>query len=320
MLVVTAAFIIDLAIGDPVYRFHPIRLIGCNLIAPVERLLRRAGLNGKSGGLFFLLLVLLIPAGLVISVGMLLSSFKIIVFIFDIYIVYSCIATKDLWVHVRRVMKRLDEDDIVSARSELSMIVGRETESLDEQAIMRACVETLAENFSDGIIAPMMYAMAGGAPLAIFYKAANTMDSMVGYKDEKYSDFGFFPAKFDDMVNWLPARVSMCLLLAVGIFTCGINRREAIKAAFADRRKHASPNAGHPEAAMAGLLGVRLGGPNRYHGELVVKPWLNESGAEITRVDVVRAWRITLVSAILALLLFGATRIIIEMVVAHGKN
>ncbi len=206
-------------------------------------------------------------------------------------------------------MEALEQDHIENAREHLSYIVGRETEHLDEEGIARACVETLAENFSDGIIAPLFYAFIGGAPFAVFYKAANTMDSMVGYKNEHYKNFGYFPARFDDIMNWIPARLSLFLVMLAGK-KYSQNWSNAWAAALRDRNNHTSPNAAYPEAAMAGVLNLRLGGQNFYHGQRVEKPYINEIGNPVTLKDIRAAWNVTFASAVIALLIFSSVRML----------
>lgn len=207
-------------------------------------------------------------------------------------------------------MEALEQDHIENAREYLSAIVGRETEHLDAEGIARACVETLAENFSDGIIAPLFYAFIGGAPFAIFYKAANTMDSMVGYKNERYKNFGYFPAKFDDVMNWIPARLSLFLVMLAGK-KYSQNWGNAWTAALRDKHNHTSPNAAYPEAAMAGVLNLRLGGPNFYHGQRLEKPYINKSGNPVTLKHIRAAWNVTFASAIIALIVFSGVRMLL---------
>ncbi len=309
LLLVPSAFILDLFLGDPVYPFHPVRIIGNQVIAPTEKLLRFAGFDGRAGGLILLLSTLLISAGTVLAVNYYLEQYCIAFYIFNLYLVYSCIAVKDLRVHVRKVMKSLEQENIEQARKQLGAIVGRETGQLESEEISRACVETLAENFSDGIVAPLFYAFAGGAPLAVFYKAANTMDSMVGYKNEQYEKFGYFPAKFDDLMNWIPARLSLILVMLAGK-KYSQNWAGAWKLAVNERHSHTSPNAAHPEAAMAGVLNLRLGGANYYHGEKVDKPYINKQGNMVGPDDVRAAWNVAFTASIIALAVFAAWRVL----------
>lgn len=298
--IIIIAFGLDLAIGDPRYAFHPVRLIGNGLITPLERILRHAGLGSRKGGLLLILGTLGVSVGSVMLISGILSVFPLAGSLFTLYLIYACLAVKDLRVHVELVNQALGAGDLPLARSRLAMIVGRETGRLDEEGIARACVETVAENLSDGIIAPLFYAFLGGAPMMILYKAVNTMDSMVGYKSEQYREFGFFPAKLDDLFNWLPARLSLILIMLAGL---NPSRRwfQAWGVALRNRRNHASPNAGYPEAAMAALLNLRLGGPNHYHGQIIEKPAINAAGRRVVASDINRVLGLAFRSALLAL-------------------
>ena len=182
------------------------------------------------------------------------------------------------------MVSRLSQGDLAGARQALAMIVGRETAELDEQAILRACIETVAENSSDGIVAPLVYLGLGGPVAGIVYKAASTMDSMVGYKNQRYRDFGRAAARLDDLLNWLPARLT-ALLLVLASVPLGRDARGAWRIMRRDARRHASPNAGFPEAAAAGALGVQLGGAARYFGAWQEKPTFGDAGRALTIAD-----------------------------------
>lgn len=301
---IIAAFSLDLVFGDPVYRLHPVRLIGNGLITPLESWLREKKHDTLGGGLLLLLITLAVSTGIIVLIDWVLSPFVIPAFIFQIFIIYSCLAVKDLQLHVRKVHAALSEGDIDAARAHLATIVGRETASLDEEGIARACVETLAENLSDGIIAPLLYAFIGGAPLVILYKAANTLDSMVGYKNDRFAKIGYFSARFDDLMNWVPARLSFLLLLIAG-YVHVRSWRDAWRIALTNRRRHTSPNAGYPEAAMAGILNIRLGGPNRYHGQTVEKPFIHPDGAPVTPGHILMAWRHSFAATVIAMFCFS---------------
>jgi adenosylcobinamide-phosphate synthase len=304
--VTAAAFLLDLILGDPAYRFHPIRLIGNGLIAPLERSLRKWGQDGCAGGAVLAAGTLAVVVGIVWTADALLSMHPLLQWFFRLYILYSCIALKDLNVHVMRVQQALAGGDIETARGHLSWIVGRETSGLSEVQIAAACIETLAENVSDGVIAPLFYAAAGGAPAAIAYKAVNTLDSMVGYKTAAYRRIGRVSARLDDAANYIPARLSFLFILAAGrMFR---KNGAAWRIAAANRRRHASPNAGYPEAAAAGVLNVRLGGPNEYHGETVEKPYVNETGNPPAQTDIEAARRIVFYAALIALVFFLSIR------------
>ena len=209
---------------------------------------------------------------------------------------------KDLATESSRVQQALESGDLEKARKQVSRIVGRDTENLTAGGVTRAAVETVAENFSDGVIAPLLCMLVGGAPLALTYKAINTMDSMVGYKNEKYVNFGRGPAKLDDVANWIPSRISAFLWMAAAGLT-GNSAKGAFRIWKRDRRKHASPNAGQTEAACAGSLGVRLAGPISYFGEPVEKEYIGDKTRKITPKDIRKANRMMLVGSFLCLFL-----------------
>jgi len=264
----TAAFILDLLVGDPEWSFHPIRLIG-GLITRLENVLRTVcpdKMSDKTGGIVLALSVILITYGTVWAV--LYGAYtlnELCGFICTCTIVFFSISLKSLGNAAQRVRRALTHNDEAGARKHLAHIVGRDTEMLSREEMVRATVETVAENTSDGIVAPLFFVLIGGAPLALSYKAVNTLDSMVGYKNDKYSNFGWASARCDDLANYLPARITGCLLIA-GAFLLGKDWRSAMKTMMRDASKHASPNSGYPEAAVAGALKIQLGGTNYYGG------------------------------------------------------
>ncbi len=208
------------------------------------------------------------------------------------------LATRSLFDESKAVIDTLNNGNIVEARKKLSMIVGRDTENLDEQEICRAVIETVSENLSDGIVAPMFYLAIGGLPLAMAYKAVNTLDSMVGYKNDRYGDIGWFSAKMDDMLNWIPARLSV-FLIVIASFILMYNWRNSWKIMRRDGQNHPSPNSGMPEAAAAGALNIQLGGKSRYFGKIYHKPAIGDRIKEIDRGDVKKAWVIMFASSLL---------------------
>ncbi len=220
---------------------------------------------------------------------------------------WQCLAMKDLASESTKVQKALEAGDLEKARKQVSRIVGRDTENLTAGGVTRAAVETVAENFSDGVIAPLLCMLVGGAPLALTYKAINTMDSMVGYKNEKYVNFGRGPARLDDAANWIPSRISAFLWMAAAGLT-GNSAKGAFRIWKRDRRKHASPNAGQTEAACAGSLGVRLAGPISYFGEPVEKEYIGDKDRKITPKDIGKANRMMFVGSVLCLLIGLAIR------------
>lgn len=272
--IVILALILDLIIGDPEYKYHPIRLIG-NLIWKSEILFRKLSNNQKINGLVFWIFII----GITGSIGYLLC---LIHPVFALFITYSCLSIKDLKDKSIIVKEALESEDFKKARNELSMIVGRETDRLDEKEISRAVIETIAENIVDGILAPVFFYLIGGAPLMIIYKAVNTLDSMVGYKNEKYLNFGFASAKMDDLFNFIPARFSYLVIPASRLFTKN-NVIRGFIIGLRDGQKNPSPNSGISEAIVAGLLGIQLGGTNYYHGEKINKPTIGDKLFEIDK-------------------------------------
>jgi adenosylcobinamide-phosphate synthase len=288
-----AAFLLDLAVGDPRRLPHPVRIIGkgISFLEGGIRRIARTGRTERIGGVFLALLIIM-PVFLltfaihkIILLGIAAGGFTTLAGIVAAVVLTSTtIAVRDLIDSAKIVIDSLKAGAIDEARRSLSMIVGRDTEQLSDKGILKATIETLAENLSDGIVAPLFYFALGGLPLAMTYKAINTLDSMVGYKNKKYINLGKASAKLDDIANYLPARITGVLIVAaIGIrriFALIVGRtRSSLSTAgkaFAimirDGRNHSSPNSGIPEAAMAGGLGIMLGGPSTYDKVLVEKP------------------------------------------------
>ena len=218
-------------------------------------------------------------------------------------LIYWAISIKDLAAHARAVYLPLREGNLSAAREALAKIVGRETSQLTEAGVIRATVETIAENTVDGVISPLFYAALGGPPLVWAFKAASTLDSMVGYKTGPYREFGWAGARLDDLLNWLPARLSGGFFTLAAWLT-GLDWRQTWRVCRRDGRRHASPNAGWPEAAISGALGLRLGGPNIYHGELVEKPWIGDGLREPETADILKTIRLLYTVSALAVLFF----------------
>ncbi len=282
-LVVLSAFFLDMVLGDPRWLPHPVRGIG-RLITRTEAFLRRFTRSPASEKAAGVLLVMLIVLPVYVFSALLLfftaSYSSLLCFILAVFLAYTTLAARDLAQSARKVLVHLETDDIAGARQALSMIVGRDTAELDEREIIRAVVETVAENTSDGVIAPLFYLALGGPALALAYKAVNTLDSMVGYKNTAYKNFGWAAAKLDDLANFIPARISAVLLSLAAWCLPGASGMNAFRISLRDGRKHASPNSGYPEAAVAGALGLRLGGPSVYGGVVLDKPFIgDEHGA-----------------------------------------
>ncbi len=266
-----AILFFDLLLGDPHGWPHPIVWIG-QLITRLETWLRKKIKQARFAGILLLLQTLLISgvsAALLLRIADTLSGF--IAWLVSLWLGWSCLALRSLHQESRVVIAELEAGNIVGARQALAMIVGRETADLDEEEILRACIETVAENTSDGVVAPIFYLVIGGPVLGLIFKAASTLDSMVGYKNERYREFGWASARFDDLLNWIPARLTGLLLVAAA-HVMQLNGNGAMSVMLRDARKHASPNAGWPEAAAAGALGIQLGGPATYFGEKIDKP------------------------------------------------
>ncbi len=289
-----AAFLLDCAIGDPRWLPHPVRLIGRG-IAFLETAIRSHSKKDHERVAGVLLVVLIVlPAALLAFLirealqipgqGILAVAAAAVI----VYLVATTIALRELVSSAKLVLSSLKQGDLAAARGDLSMIVGRDTKDLDENGVLRAVIETVSENLSDGVIAPLFYLALGGLPLAIAYKAINTLDSMVGYKNEKYLSFGWAAAKVDDVANFIPARLtgilivlaSFCYFLVRSPGSAFSTARDSFRVMRRDGRNHTSPNSGVPEAAMAGCLGVRLGGPSFYGGVLVQKPFIGDALSE----------------------------------------
>lgn len=280
------AFFIDLAIGDPKWMPHPVRLIGA-VISKTENILRRffKTPGGERFAGILLVAIIVIPVFLItfliIKVAQTFSTNIVIFFasVFFVYLTAAIIATGELMRSVKKVIEAVESGNLKDARVKLSMIVGRDTQNLSEEDIIRAAIESLSENLSDGVIAPIFYLTIGGIPFAMAYKAINTLDSMVGYKNQKYINFGWASARLDDYVNYIPSRITgVLIVIAFFIVFRSISiARISLQTMLRDGGKHPSPNSGIPEAAMAGGLGVRLGGPSTYDGILFKKHYIGEA-------------------------------------------
>jgi adenosylcobinamide-phosphate synthase len=298
------AFLLDLAIGDPKWLPHPVVLMG-KFIAEGERLLWSGearwdflagmaitlGLVGISGG----------GAWALISLFSLLPPFSF--FLATAGLASTTLATRGLLDALVRVENRLHVGNLVEARTELSHIVGRETHSLSEDKVIRASLESLAESTCDGIVAPLFYLFLGGIPLAMAYKAVNTLDSMIGYRTERYLYFGKFAARLDDVLNFIPSRLT-AFLMVIATFPVRLNAKLALRVLRRDHSSHLSPNAGYPEAALAGALGIRLGGPSVYFGKEVWKPYMGDDFTPVKIEMLKEARSLCLITAILSLATF----------------
>lgn len=281
------AVIIDWIIGDPYWFPHPVIYIG-RLIRFLEKKVRKYSKSNFQLKCFGGAIVIIVSAFSFIVPFMILQLVKtipILYHIINVFIIWTTLAARCLHVEGKKVYISLKNNDIKDARVKLSYIVGRDTTQLSEKEIIRADVETISENTSDGIIAPLFYALIGGAPLAMMYKGINTMDSTLGYLNEKYRYIGFFPAKVDDIFNLIPARLTGILMCIAAPLVKG-NIIDSFKIMIRDRKNHKSPNCAYPEAATAGALKVQLGGNNVYFGEVVEKPTIGDKTRELDKEDI----------------------------------
>lgn len=303
-------FTLDLIFGDPYWLYHPVCVIG-NLIAFLEKRIReifpKSHKGELAGGTLVVLLVCLFSFGVPLAVTrMLYRSAPLAGFVLETFWCYQLFAAKSLKTESMKVYDRLKNGTIEEARYAVSMIVGRDTKSLTEAGVIKAAVETVAESTSDGIIAPMCYMALGGVPLMFLYKGINTMDSMLGYKNEKYLYFGRCAAKLDDVANYIPARIAGCLMAAAS-FLVSLDGKNSWKIFRRDRRNHASPNSAHTESAMAGALNVQLAGDAWYFGKLYKKPFIGDPDRPVEIEDIKRANKLMYATAILgAVVLAGS--------------
>ena len=302
-------FILDFIFGDPAWIYHPVRIIGKG-IELGERLLRRISGEKHLTAAGAVLWLMIAGLSFLFPLGILLLAWKIhpgLCFALESFWCFQILAARSLCRESGKVYDRLQENDLTGARRAVSMIVGRDTESLTEEGVTKAAVETVAENTSDGVTAPLIYLMIGGAPLGFLYKAVNTMDSMLGYKNDRYLYFGRVPAGMDDIFNYIPARLTALLMIAAAYLT-GLDGKNAWKIYRRDRKKHASPNAAQTESVCAGALRVQLAGDAVYFGKLYKKEFIGDSLRPIEPQDIRRTQRLMYVTALLVLFLCGGIK------------
>ncbi|MGH4120326.1 adenosylcobinamide-phosphate synthase CbiB [Clostridium sp.] len=305
MIDIGVAVLLDFLIGDPYWFPHPIIYIG-KLIAFLENTFRKYFKSEKmlklSGGLIVVVVMgmsFLIPYFILYITRELFWVHKIL----NILIIWTTLAARCLHKEGMKIYEALKAGNIQDARLKLSYIVGRDTKGLTEKKIIRADVETIAENTSDGVIAPLLFAMIGGAPLAMLYKGVNTMDSMLGYMNKKYKYIGFFPAKTDDVFNYIPARITGILICIAAPIVKG-NIFQSFRIMMRDRKNHKSPNCGYPEAAVAATLGIQLGGTNTYFGESVIKPTMGDSIKKLSIEHIKYTIKLMYLAEIICLLIY----------------
>ena len=316
-VIIFVGFIADCIFGDPVYRLHPVRIMG-NIIFAGEKLLRKEKQNSAAAFISGAFLSILLIAGVYVFYFVLLLFLYKTNFIFGLAaetgFCYQIFAAKALKDESMKVYYALERNDIPNARLYLSYIVGRDTANLNAEGISKAAVETVAENLSDGVIAPMIYMFIGGAPLGFAYKAVSTLDSMIGYKNEKYIYFGKFAARMDDAANFIPSRIS-ALLMILASFICKMNVKQAWRIFLRDRYKHKSPNSAQTESVCAGALGVSLSGDNYYNGVLVKKPVIGDSVRPVIKEDIKLANKLMYATSLIGLFIGIAIRIVLYVYV-----
>lgn len=294
------AFILDLIFGDPENITHPVQIIG-KLIEILEKILLRKKYKVLTGGLLAIITIL----STYFICYFISKNIKNPIFaILEIYLMYTIFSINSLAREGKKVYNILKKGDIEVARKELSYLVSRDTNEMDEKMIIRSTMETISENTVDGVIAPMFYMILGGLPLAMTYKAINTLDSMVGYKNEKYIEFGKISAKIDDVVNFIPARITGILIVIVA-FILKYDYKNSFKIFMRDRKNHSSPNSGHPEASVAGAIGVQFGGKVSYFGKNVEKPTIGNKVKEFETEDILKNIKIMKITAIIGLVVFS---------------
>ncbi|NCB91053.1 MAG: cobalamin biosynthesis protein CobD [Clostridia bacterium] len=316
LLAVGLGFLLDLLFGDPRWLYHPVRIIGKG-ITLFEKILRGIFPKSKMGeriaGILLVIFIVIFSAGIPFVILSLAYGYQVwLGTAIEAFMCYQLLATRSLKDESKKVYDALKKGDIVKSRRAVSMIVGRDTQELDEQGVTKAAVETVAENTSDGIIAPLLYMVIGGAVLGFAYKAINTMDSMVGYKNDKYRYFGTAAARLDDVVNYIPARLAAWIMI-LAAYTNGMNGKQAMKIYRRDKNKHASPNSAHTEAVMAGALEIQLAGDAWYFGKLHKKKFIGDPIRPVEIEDILRSHELMYATAVLAFLIFGTIRTLIEM-------
>ena len=311
---VLCGLVLDLLLGDPRWLYHPVRIIGKG-ISFFERILRNIFPAGRKGERIagVLLVILIVGCSVLVPAVILWLAYGYqfwLGFVLETFFCYQLLAAKSLQAESKQVYDALKTGDLEQGRYAVSMIVGRDTQNLSTEGVTKAAVETVAENTSDGIIAPLFYMMIGGAVLGFAYKAVNTMDSMVGYKNDRYQYFGTAAARLDDVLNYLPARISAWVMIGAAAIL-RMDGKNALKIYRRDHAKHASPNSAHTEAVMAGALQVQLAGDAWYFGKLHKKPFIGDDIRMISIEDICRSHRLMYATEFLCAGIFAAVRMLV---------
>lgn len=301
------AYVLDLIFGDPQNIIHPVQIIGKMINIGEKSLLGKKYKSDRKykffAGMILNITVISLTYGITYLIRR-ISENSIIFTVAEIYLMYTIFSINSLAREGNRVYNILKEGNIERARKDLSYLVSRDTETMDEKMIIRSTMETISENTVDGIVAPMLYMFLGGLPLSMTYKAINTFDSMVGYKNEKYMDFGKFSAKLDDVANFIPARITG-ILIVIASMILGYDYKNSLKIFIRDRKNHSSPNSGHAEAGVAGALGVQFGGRVSYFGKEVDKPVIGDKIKDFELEDIKKNIKIMYVASFLSLVMFS---------------
>ena len=312
LIMVVAGFWLDLLLGDPHSWPHPVKVMGRLIYYLTNKFNHPVYSSHQKRWLGLMTWIITVGlSGIIIYFILYFCRFNQLLYLLvGTYFSYTCISTQQLAIEARKIIKLLQKKDLALARQQLAMIVGRDTKNLNREEILKATIETVAENTSDGVIAPLCYLMLGGPTLGIIYKSINTLDSMIGYNNEKYRDFGRFAAKCDDLVNYLPARITWLLLIISGWILQG-DVHEAWLVGKRDCKKHLSPNSAFPEAVVAGMLHLQLGGPHYYFGKLVNKPYIGDDFQVTVDINHLKKTITMLyVTAIIALIILAGLRLI----------
>ena len=301
------AYVLDLIFGDPQNIIHPVQIIGKMINIGEKSLLGKKYKSDRKYKFFAGMILNITVISLTYGITYLIrrtSENSIILTVAEIYLMYTVFSINSLAREGNRVYNILKEGNIERARKDLSYLVSRDTGAMDKKMIIRSTMETISENTVDGIVAPMMYMFLGGLPLSMTYKAINTLDSMVGYKNEKYMDFGKFSAKLDDVANFIPARITG-ILIVIASMILGYDYKNSLKIFIRDRKNHSSPNSGHAEAGVAGALGVQFGGKVSYFGKEVDKPVIGDKTKDFELEDIKKNIKIMYAASFLSLVVFS---------------
>lgn len=303
------AYVLDLIFGDPENILHPVQIIGKIISFCEKRMLSMKNKVFWGGVMTVIVVTITYITCFVIKYNNNIGIFSII----EIYLMYTVFSINSLSREGNKVYNILKKGDINEAREKLSYLVSRDTENMNYNMVIRSVMETISENMVDGIVAPMFYMFIGGLPLAMTYKAINTLDSMVGYRNEKYEQFGKISAKLDDMANFIPARLTG-LFICVTSFLLRYNYKNSFKIFLRDRKNHNSPNSAHPESAVAGALGVQFGGEVSYFGDIVYKPTIGDKYKEFEISDIKKNIKIMYVTSLVAIIVFSITSYLIKFI------